>query len=219
MFAEGHTFSRLSALFVNAVSARVRDGRSTEGDDCIRWAISDLVKKLRVAKPRLIEKGSSARPVVIFTDGACEGSEVTIGAVLFDDDFGPPEHFGYRVPERVWNGWKSKASQLQVIGQAEIAPVIIAKLTWADRIRNRKVIVFIDNEAARIGLVRSYSPSLPSLKLIGQSIDLDILSSTSCWYARVPTLANPADLPSRLQPSEYLKAIGAIGIDPCLPAW
>ena len=127
--------------------------------------MNDLLEKLRVSRPRINECGRSESPLVIFTDGACEDERVTIGAVIFEGDRSP-EYFGYLVPERVWRQWKRKSDQSQVIGQAEIAPVLIAKLTWADRVRGRRVIFFIDNEAARIDLVRSFSPSLPSLRLL-----------------------------------------------------
>ena len=178
--------------------------------------MDDLVEKLKIAKPRRVECSRAESPLVIFTDGACEDNLVTVGAVIFEGDRAP-EYFGHLVPDRVWQHWKRKSDQSQVIGQAEIAPVLIAKLTWADRVRGRRVIFFIDNEAARIGLVRSFSPSLPSLRLIGQSIDLDLILCASSWYARVPAVANPADLPSRLAPSTYLDSLGAVSVSPCLP--
>ena len=124
-----------------------------------------------------------------------------------------------KVPERVWAKWKSRAGQRQVIGQAELLPVVVAKMTFPDLLRNRRVLVFIDNEAARIGLVRCYSPSLPSLRLIAHAVSLDLVLGCQCWYARVPTKANPADLPSRLTFSPFLESLGCECVEPVLPNW
>eukprot|EP00973_Karenia_brevis_P002349 316089-Karenia_brevis.AAC.1 len=94
--------------------------------------------------------------MIVFTDGACE-DRTTIGAVIILPS-GRLEAFGAEVGEDLVEEWKSKASQDQVIGQAEIFPVLVARLTWKHYLKGRRVIFFLDNEAARIGLVRSYSP-------------------------------------------------------------
>jgi hypothetical protein len=59
---------------------------------------------------------------------------------------------------------------------------LIAKLTWERFLANKKCIFFIDNEAARIGLIRGYSPVLPSLKLILESAMWDYRFDCKSWY-------------------------------------
>ena len=60
----------------------------------------------------------------------------------------------------------AKDGQVQVIGQAEIFPVLVARLTWRQYLRGRKCIFVLDNEGARIAVVRSYSPVLASLNIV-----------------------------------------------------
>ena len=43
------------------------------------------------------------------------------------------------------------------------------------------MIFFIDNEAARLGLVKSYSPVLPSLELIMKSAMWDYENDCKAW--------------------------------------
>ena len=81
-------------------------------------------------------------------------------------DDGVVECFGMRVADAQVDAWKTRMGQKQVIGQAELFPVLISKRTWASKLRNRRALYFIDNEAARLGLVKAYSPVLPSLDLI-----------------------------------------------------
>ena len=99
-------------------------------------------------------------PVVIFTDGACEGDNfdiVTVGGILYDPPTGAPECFGMRVPEGTVRSWKSEGKE-QVIGQAELLPVYIAKCTWSSRVRGRRVLHFVDNDSAKFALIKNISP-------------------------------------------------------------
>ena len=113
--------------------------------------------------------------------------------------------------------WKSKLEQKQVIGQAEIFPVLVAKLTWGEKLKGRRVIFFLDNESAKIALIRAYSPVLASLKLVMESSAWDFHNNCSAWYARVPTCCNIADEPSRMVIGEFLLKLGVKVVRPSLP--
>lgn len=63
---------------------------------------------------------------------------------------------------------------------------------------NARVIWLIDNEAAREGLVKSFSPTLFSREILMQDALVDIDLQCMNWYSRVPSCANVADGPSRL---------------------
>ena len=103
-----------------------------------------------------------------------------MGGVIFTPD-GEVQYFGLVLNESTVEKFKVREEQVQVIGQAEILPVVIAKLTWKNLLKDRKAIFFIDNEAARLGLVKSYSPVLPSLELIMQSAVLDYEGGCVSW--------------------------------------
>ena len=106
---------------------------------------------------------------MLFVDGACEGeTEVvaSIGAVLFDaarPDLGPV-HFGTGVGDPVFKLW-SRFGKQQLIGQAKLLPVLLAKITWHERFVDRTNITFIDNNSAMFGLKRGFSPVLDSASL------------------------------------------------------
>ena len=63
--------------------------------------------------------------------------------------------------------------------------------------RGRDIIIFIDNESARHGLINGSSPSISSQELITAVWQEILRLHASVWFARVPTVANIADLPSR----------------------
>ena len=44
------------------------------------------------------------------------------------------------------------------MGQAEVLPVLVAKVTWAKHLKHRKVLWFIDNDSAKAALGSGSSP-------------------------------------------------------------
>ena len=65
---------------------------------------------------------------------------------------------------------------------------------------------FLDNEAARMSLVRNFSPILDNFSL-QLNARLDIKVQARHWYGRVPSKSNPADSASRLEFGEYRNAM------------
>ena len=59
-----------------------------------------------------------------------------------------PRFFGVPVPLDVARAW-SRQGSTQVVGQAELAPAVVARLTWPDELRNAACMHFIDNDRAR----------------------------------------------------------------------
>ena len=112
--------------------------------------------------------------------------------------------------------WATKVDQTQVIGQAEIFPVLVARLTWGPRLASKRVLYFIDNDSARLALIKSYSPILESLKIIEKCAAWDCTHNSTAWYARVPTEANCADGPSRMEMG-VVEEYGAEIIQPMFP--
>jgi hypothetical protein len=83
------------------------------------------------AKPRLVQSWSECPPVLLFTDGAVEDSlqSVTHGAVLVDPWKQRSFFMGDHIPGDFVKLW-TRSGKKQVIAQAEIFPVVIAKSTW-----------------------------------------------------------------------------------------
>ena len=163
----------------------------------VKESLQWLLKYFSEAEPRVIECSGHAEPIHLFTDGACEPEMVTVGAVLLEGGRSP-EAFGGEVPEAVVERWRAGRSW-QVVAQAELAPVFLAAMVWAERLRGKHLIVWIDQNAARQGLVKGYSPSEMSAELIDHALEALSQLGVYVWFTRVPTEANVADFPSRLQ--------------------
>ena len=111
---------------------------------------------------------------------------------------GKPEFFGQEIRDKKVQDWL-KAGSKHPVYQAELLPVVAAICTWRAVLRDRELLRFIDNEAARHALVKGYSPILSAAKLLGEAWLAIAEVGTAVWVARVPSGSNPADAPSRLQ--------------------
>ena len=151
---------------------------------------------------------------IVFVDAAAEdlpGHEnqlVSIGAVIFTERLPAPEYFGFVLDKEIVAHWQSTGSK-QVIAQAELLPIVVAKWVWGSVLSHSKTIFFQDNESARESLIRSYSPVWSSRELIVLSKIADASRSSIDWYARVPTAANIADGPSRMD-FVHVNSMGAV---------
>ena len=171
-----------------------------------RWLISN-------ASPRMLHPWTKEKCNLIYVDAAANDSHVagnqivTVGGVLFSDRLTQTEYFGFEVSEEIVAHWQSSGSK-QVVGQGELFPVWLAKKVWKEFLSHARNIFSIDNESAKEACIRSYSPSWSSREILLVSKLEDMKSSSLDWYARVPTAANWADGPSRLQFND-VEEIGA----------
>jgi len=216
VYAEGYTHARLSAPALRAISEWIRTNKvgGIPGEG-FEHALLSAGRHIEHAKPRKVKRCSSP-PAVVFVDGACDEDEgASVGGVLIDGE--RIECFGATLPSHLVAQWKSKEDQWQVIGQAEIFPLLVARLTWAAALRERRVLYFIDNDSARQAAIRSYSPVASSLKILMQMVEFDFVESSLPWYTRVPTEVNIADEPSRMKYAGFVEGMNAKIVSPKFP--
>jgi hypothetical protein len=213
-YAEGYTHAKLGAPALRALTEVMKNSDYGPPSEHLKVSLMGAVDHLCTAGPRKVRRQLDP-PVIIFTDGACEAECTSIGGVIFDGQ--EIECFGAEIPQPIVDSWKSTIDQLQVIGQAELFPLLIARLTWKDRLVNRRAIYFVDNDSARQAAIRCYSPVLSSLEIIIDLVGFDYKEGSWPWYSRVPTEANVADAPSRMQYSGLVKDRGAKIVRPVFP--
>ena len=61
--------------------------------------------------------------------------------------------------------WR-RSGRTQLIFFTEILPVLVAKKTWSEVLKNRRVFFYIDNEAAKAALIRGFSPLLDASDML-----------------------------------------------------
>jgi hypothetical protein len=203
-FAAGQVFGRAGVWALAELSSAARGCRSrVPVSGGLLAALVWLRDVLLPAPPRNVPLRDLGPPVLIFTDGACEpqlplSDRASCGAVLWDLQDGIKQFFGTKVPARLVARWVADG-KAQVIAQAELLPVLLARFTWLPRLRGRRLIVYVDNESAKAALIKASSRLPASMELIKLVASMECACQSWTWYARVPSYSNPADGPSRLQ--------------------
>ena len=172
---------------------------------------------LRKARPRSVEPCLFSSPLIIYTDGAFEQGVGTWGALVLDREAGTRTVFSGRVPDELIKFWTAHAGK-QVICEVEMYAFLCVRWQLRHAWKKRSAICFIDNEACRVSLIKRRSASPCMFAMLTAISILDTVVPTSVWFERVPSAANPADLPSRGESAKLCAAVGAQDCgDICLP--
>jgi len=170
-------------------------------DDQFSVVLRFLFERLSKCRPVHVEAWHEEKPMVLFTDGAFEPEQsdpATIGSILYDPEARTCRFFAGAVPEWLPAQWQKNGSK-QVIGQAEILPVLVAYKLFYQDLRSKLLLSFVDNESARASLVSGGSRVEASSSLLNEIMRVEEDLDLKPWFARVPSPSNPSDLPSRLK--------------------
>jgi hypothetical protein len=152
---------------------------------------------------------------VICADGAFavdeeDGDDPRVGGVLYDKELPRPVAFTRRVEDEEIQEWIPRTNPIVMI---EMFAVIVALATFAESIRNKKVLLMIDSESVLGALVKGYSDREDMCYLVGIFWSTAALLDTTIYLDRISTDANPADDPSRNKMEEIRKR-GWVVTDP-----
>ena len=130
-----------------------------------------------------------------------------------DKASGLQQGFGCGVEEAVVADWKKMNAKTRVIHQAELLPILVAMVTWQEVMAGRRIIVFVDNDAARSAVIKGSTASPASAKIVTAIWEMAVRSEMQLWIDRVPTSSNIADGPSRSQWASAIK-LGVTKVTP-----
>eukprot|EP00435_Cladocopium_sp_Y103_P043481 s1078_g12.t1 len=206
-FFAGRHLYQVCAEVLNLVSGS-SGGRLTNVADFCDYAS----KMLSQSKPRTISAFGERRPILVFTDGSWESEIAGIGAVVIDTATGDRWIFSGRVPEVLICHWKKLVGD-QLICQIELYAMVVVRWMFKDRLKDRRAVWWVDNEAARFSTIKGLSPSWTMRVLVREFYSFEVSSPSFSWIERVPSFSNPADGASRDSPGEVMKLLG---INACL---
>ena len=170
------------------------------------------LKFLSESRPREVSVTDSKEVIHVFTDGSLEGNFAGIGAVILDPSTGYQKVLQGQVPDQLMQAWRSEAGD-HLICQIELFAVICVKTLIPQRLEGRRVIYWIDNEAARLALVKGQSKSSIMDRMIRELCLLEDRMLSYAWYTRVPSKSNIADAPSRGKGDCVAQASGMLKAD------
>ena len=85
----------------------------------------------------------------------------------------------------------------QIISQIELWALLVMSWQFRRDLCGRRVIAWIDNEAARACAIKANS-ALSTMKVMPRIVaDIEVQFPNMSWYERVCSFSNPSNLPSR----------------------
>lgn len=208
LFARSLAFGRCGGDALRALGDVIQmGGRTVLVKGQLARSLYNLRRHLVGARPREVRVAHPAPPL-LFVDGAFETDSAgnpqgSIGGVLLDPLDAAFEFF------RMTLAAEQVAFLLGELGktaifQLEILPVLASRILWERRLRDRALLCFCDNDAAKAALIGGYSPQPIAVQILARIADRDVRDGALSWYERVPTTSNPADAPSRMAVPEPL---------------
>ena len=166
-----------------------------------------LMKRFLQQSPSRELRLQHKSPVLLYTDASDVPGRTPqrlMGAVLYDPIDGSLLYSSWAVTPSLVDRWVPKKSYM---GQLELLAAPFAFSTWQDRLTNRSVLLYIDNDSAAASLVKGYSPKGDSAEIVGEFWILVASMRSHVYIDRVESKSNIADGPSRNDYSllKYLK--------------
>ena len=205
MFGASQLWGKIGRAFLRVVSerqyARFPCSDRFALDPPLKEALNQWRKLIKAGPPRPIDfRVDKKADIVIFTDGftpdprSNDRKPDRIGAVMFDRRLLEPVQFTSIVPDQVKKKWLQRKTQIVPV---EMVAPIVALVTFADRLKGKDLLLFIDSEAVEGALVKGYSSKEDLCTLVSVFWDLVFELQITVFIDRVATDANPADWPSR----------------------
>ena len=118
--------------------------------------------------------------------------------MLLDESTGNRLVVQDRVQDEFLDLWRDLVGD-QLICQIKLFAMVPVRWEWQLELSNRRVLLFVDNNSARSGVVkgRSDSPTMDDSIKAFHSIEVHLPSFW--WVERVPNKSNPGDEPSRFE--------------------
>ncbi|CAE7214389.1 unnamed protein product, partial [Symbiodinium sp. CCMP2456] len=197
-FCDSYLFGRSSRLCLQTVTKHVHSGSdSVQGEDL--WdALLRFRDCLKASKPHAIE-ANHQEPLVLFTDACYEpGSSwcAGLGAVVFSSS-GVPLGFFSLCADKDAREALGEGSKKTIIFELEFLALLAALVHWRAVFKNRPLVCHIDNNTARDVAISGRGRSCVARALATGLLTLEDSGEIRCWYTRVPSPSNIADLPSR----------------------
>ena len=209
-FAETHTFGRVLAshlqMFHKRASGQLSDSVISE---TMRHELLWIRDFMTEDIPRKLLSGMADYKLCIFTDASLEGSDSHAGVgmvALYVCGGQIQQKFFFSDVVPAWILSLLQCRTPKIISTLELLSAVMAIHLLEDKFQNIRVMLFVDNEAARASLI-SLKSSLEIHQCLLRNVSLAVRrSGLYLWTARVPSSSNPSDEPSRELVDKLLNA-------------
>ena len=196
-FADGFLHGRLGALVLKRLVDHAY-GASTRVDD-------DMAEVLQFTEPRLVSIGT-VKEWMVFTDASYSREQQSsgLGGVLIAADGNCNAWFSLKLERDhcLLLGCDHKET---IIYELELLAACIALSLWAGTLASSYPVHYGDNDGVRYTLIRGSAVGPVAQAIVRCHLEIEVRFNSNIWFARVPTEANIADIPSRFEEHPLLQ--------------
>ena len=195
---ESYLFGRTANLAIHQLGKRISAPSWTTSLGSELESVLRLLRDRVVSGPPLILRADMDTPLLIFTDGACEGDELktgSVGGVLYCGSNAPLRYFSGKVPALLMQDFLQESKN--PIYLIEMLACYIAFKLWGSSNLGCYVVLYLDNEASRGAFIKGYSTTRRGNIIVQLVVSCEDSFQWKAWYGRVPTASNMSDAPSR----------------------
>ena len=199
-FCDSFLFGRASRLCLQAVTKHAYEGSGPSVPSDLWDALHRYRECLKVSRPHTVCAAHND-PYYLFTDACyepCSAWCAGLGAVLFSSSGEFCAFFSFCLDQsgREALGEKHKKT---IIFELEFLALVVALVHWKSWLANRPCVAYLDNNSTRDVAISGRGRNPVAKALASVLLALEDAGEVRCWYARVPSPSNVADLPSREQ--------------------
>ena len=201
LFAEQHVWGRNSRQAVVTVGDVPPEASGwVRLTDTQVSALQFLQRRVLDGKPRIFST-SPRGELRLWIDGACEWDVPSnsptcgFGGVLFIEN--KPVAWGCTLAADRAKKWAARVGKQQLVYECELLPYLISLQLWASYVKGTNLLTFIDNDAARASLAKSFTRKEEGARIVYDSVSMEENLDVQAFFFRVPTSSNIADGPSR----------------------
>ena len=193
-FAQTATMGKVGRVALRPLYDMVMRGGG-QLDKRSRWALEWWVRLLPDMAPRMIRPIGHLVDVRIYSDACTTGGGLAAVALFSGNEEVTVLLTGTADKKLL----KSLETTNEIYG-LEMFAMVSAVITLGEQLRGKRIMLFLDNNAASGALIKGSSRVLIVLAMIESFWGCLARLSASCWVERVASEANPADAPSRGDP-------------------
>ena len=211
---EGQTFGRLGRRFFRVLlqaGEPPSDFRKRRMTAQVRQAIEWVLHNVPKAPPKCFHQ-PSGRSFQLFTDGSFEGGRGCMGGVLCRADGSPWQWWSLQVPSGIVEHWAQDGVEHPIM-QCELLAAAVSLAVWGPTLASSFLTLWIDNGAARHALIAAHAFPDSNRLIVGSCLRCETDHSLRLWIARVPSISNPADAPSRGEVPKFLQGASEVQVD------
>ena len=211
-FADGQIFGRSSRLCLKAIGGHIASGSGDLSSDTCN-ALKTYRQILNHGRPRVLGRPSS-ESLYLFTDAAYDEGRCGVGGILYGSNKEPIAFFSYTLSN-------CQALALGSDTKKTLIAFVAAIILWRDRIVNRSLVAFVDNNSVRDVCISGKARNAMGHQLVTLLLAVEDLAGLNAWIARVPSPSNPSDILSREDTKEILsgrKRIKASSVEKTIKA-